>query len=237
MDISVRTTAYGVEDRSWLGSAHGTTATRTITLDTSAFTEATHFPDGYIPSGMLLGRITATGLYGPYAGASSEVQSVTITGTPTGGTFTLTFDGETTAAVAYNAAASAVQTALTNLSNLNSGDVTVTGGPGPGTPYVVTFAGDRAGSDQPEMTATSSLTGGTTPAVAVATTTEGGSAASDGLETAAGFLFNSIAVTTGGADVGAPLLEHGMVVVANLPDNNGLDAAARTALAGRFIFR
>ncbi len=35
-----------------------------------------------------------------------------ITGAPTGGTFTLTFEGATTAAIAYNAAAAAVESAL-----------------------------------------------------------------------------------------------------------------------------
>jgi hypothetical protein len=101
------------------------------------------------------------------------VQTVTITGTPAGGSFTLTFSGQTTAAIAYNAIASAVQTALIALSNLGTGDVTVTGGPGPGTPYVVTFGGVYADTDVPAMTATSSLTGGSSPAVTVTTTTPG----------------------------------------------------------------
>jgi len=106
------------------------------------------------------------------SGDISEVQTVTITGDPTGGTFTLTYSGQTTAGIAYNAAAAAVQTALENLSNLVPGDVTVTGGPGPATPYVVTF---RAGmGNVVQMTASAAgLTGGTAPAVAVATTTTG----------------------------------------------------------------
>lgn len=103
---------------------------------------------------------------------TAEVQTVTITGTPTGGTFTLTFDGQTTAGIAYNAAAAAVQTALEALSNLLPGDVTVGGGPGPGTPYTVTFT--IAEGNVPQMTASGAgLTGGTAPAVAVTTTTPG----------------------------------------------------------------
>lgn len=39
--------------------------------------------------------------------ATNEVQTVTITGSPTGGTFTLTFRSATTAGLAYNAASSA----------------------------------------------------------------------------------------------------------------------------------
>jgi hypothetical protein len=105
---------------------------------------------------------------------TNEVQTITITGTPTGGTFTLTFSGQTTAGIAYNATNTAVQTALEALSNLASGDVTVTGGPGPGTPYVATFGGNYAATDVALMTASGTgLTGGTTPSVGVATTTPG----------------------------------------------------------------
>ncbi len=108
--------------------------------------------------------------------ATSEVQTVTITGTPTGGTFTLTFSGATTSTIAYNATAATVQTALNGLSNIDPGDVAVTGGPGPGTPWVVTFGGAYAGVDVPTMTGSAvGLTGGTTPAVNVAVTTPGSS--------------------------------------------------------------
>lgn len=103
----------------------------------------------------------------------NEVQRATITGTPTGGTFTLTFNGQTTAAIAYNAAAAVVQTALENLSNIGVGEAVVTGGPGPGTPYTVTFGGTFAGTDVPQMTATGSFTGGTAPAIAITTITPG----------------------------------------------------------------
>jgi hypothetical protein len=108
------------------------------------------------------------------AGAGqSEVQTVTITGTPTGGTFTLTYSGQTTGTIAFNATATTVQTALRALSNIGSTGVNVTGGPGPGTPWAVAFAGALADTDVALMTATSSLTGGTSPTVSVATTTEG----------------------------------------------------------------
>ncbi|RSS43827.1 hypothetical protein [Streptomyces sp. WAC08241] len=109
----------------------------------------------------------------PVAGAD-EVQTVTITGGPTGGTFTLTFSGQTTSGIAYNAAASAVQSALEALSNINPGDVVCAGGALPTTPVTVTFGGQYDGTNVVQMTATSSLTGGTSPAVAVTTTTPGG---------------------------------------------------------------
>lgn len=106
----------------------------------------------------------------------NEVQQVAITGSPTGGSFTLTFDGQTTAGIVYNAAAAAVQSALAALSNIGSGNVSCSGGALPGTPVAVTFIGSLAGIDVPQMTASAaSLTGGTSPAVNVTTTTPGGS--------------------------------------------------------------
>ena len=102
---------------------------------------------------------------------TNEVQE--INSDHTGGNFELTFDGQTTTATLDAAAATAadVQTALEALSNLEPGDVTVTGGPLTGTDIIVEFTGARRGADQPEMTVTDNGTGGT--AVAVTTTTAG----------------------------------------------------------------
>lgn len=66
MDLQVRETTYTQGDQKWLGSAHGTNTADTITLDVSLFTEADHFPDGFLRSGQGLGKVTATGVYGPY---------------------------------------------------------------------------------------------------------------------------------------------------------------------------
>lgn len=110
---------------------------------------------------------------------SSEQQTITITGTPTGGTFTLTLDAQTTSAIPYNAAGTAVKSALEALSNVATGDITCTGGPLPGSPVVVKFGGSLSGTNVTQMTATATFTGGTTPAVAVATTAVGGTSALD----------------------------------------------------------
>lgn len=107
---------------------------------------------------------------------AAEVQSLSTTGTVSGGTFTLTFDGQTTAAIPYNANAAAVQSALLALSNLDTGDVVCTGGALPATPVVVTFGGEYAGINVPMMTADDDLLTGTSPVLVVATTTEGASA-------------------------------------------------------------
>jgi type 1 glutamine amidotransferase/PKD repeat protein/glucose/arabinose dehydrogenase len=57
---------------------------------------------------------------------TTESQTVRTTNA-TGGTFTITFDGQTTAPIAYDANAAAVQAALEALSNVEAGDVVVTG--------------------------------------------------------------------------------------------------------------
>lgn len=73
MILAQTTEQFGSDDQSWLGSAHGTDATETISLDTSLFTPATHYPDGYFKSGIPLGPITATpGKYGPYDNAAVD---------------------------------------------------------------------------------------------------------------------------------------------------------------------
>lgn len=219
---STETLAVG---RPWLMSMLGIEANQTVTLDLSKFSENLHWTaasahqaERKLKSGIPLGKITASGLYAPYAAVTNEVQTVTVTGSPTGGTYTLTFSGQTTAAIAYNATASAVQTALEGLTNINPGDVTVAGGPHPGTAITVTFVGQYLGENVAQMTATGSLTGGTTPAVAVSTTTGGDTAtASDGSQIFAGFLFTEVSFRPGSTKVAAPLMVHGQIDVTKLP--------------------
>jgi hypothetical protein len=91
---------------------------------------------------------------------------VTVTGTPTGGTFTLLVAVGTDAPVesgtiAYNAAGSAVDTALEAMSNVGAGNVTVTGSG----PYTITFNGALARADVSVTLGTNALTGGTSPTV------------------------------------------------------------------------
>lgn len=118
------------------------------------------------------GHSWGTGPYDVLMGpGTSEAQVITITGVPTGGSFTLSFNGQTTGAIAYNATSAAVLAALEGLGNIAVGDVTVTGGPLPATAVTVTFKSSLG--NVAAMTATSSLTGGTTPAVAVTSPTPG----------------------------------------------------------------
>lgn len=96
----------------------------------------------------------------------SEVQTVSVSGA-TSGTFTLTFDGQTTAAIAYNASAATVETALEALSNIDA--VSVSGGPLNSSGVAVTFGGTNADKNVAEMTVTDSTDG----TASVATTTPG----------------------------------------------------------------
>lgn len=106
--------------------------------------------------------------------AANAVQRVTITGTPTGGNFTLTYDGATTGNIAYNASAADVKTALEALSTIGTGDIATAGGALPGAFVTVTFQNALGNRNVPAMTASGAgLTGGTGPAVAITTTTQG----------------------------------------------------------------
>ncbi|HEX3734847.1 MAG TPA: hypothetical protein VHU86_06785 [Solirubrobacterales bacterium] len=93
---------------------------------------------------------------GPSNGpATAEVQSVTIAAVS--GAFTLTFSGQTTSALPYNATANEVEAALNQLSTIGGvgGSVSVSGGPGDGngtSPYVITFGGGLNGVNAPQIT-------------------------------------------------------------------------------------
>jgi hypothetical protein len=86
-----------------------------------------------------------------------------------GGTFTLTFEGQTTSPMSYAATNGEIQSALEGLSSIGTGNVTVSpssfgigeANRGP----IVTFDGPLAGSEQPLMTANSSLNEGAAVAV------------------------------------------------------------------------
>lgn len=69
-DISLQTTTYQVGNRQWLLSEPDYKPN--VTLDISKFTAGTHYPNGYIPSGTAIGKVTATGLFGPYDDTASD---------------------------------------------------------------------------------------------------------------------------------------------------------------------
>ena len=103
----------------------------------------------------------------------NEVQVATVNGSPTGGTFTLTFNGATTSPIAFDAAAADVQTALRALPTINGANCSVAGSAGG--PFTVTFNGTLASQSWPIMLASgAALTGGSSPSVTVARSQAGG---------------------------------------------------------------
>lgn len=111
-------------------------------------------------------------------------QRLSISGSPTGGTFTLTYGANTTSAIAYNATALTVQTALNALASVQAIGVARVLGPAgtayatatgnsalPGAFYTVVFPYPASTL----LTAnSSSLTGGSSPTVSITTTPVGG---------------------------------------------------------------
>jgi len=68
----------------------------------------------------------STGYWAKWAKPTPDVYDIAVTTAYTSGTFTVTIDGETTATIAYNDAVVTVQSAVDALSNVRSGDITVT---------------------------------------------------------------------------------------------------------------
>jgi hypothetical protein len=114
----------------------------------------------------------------PSAG-SDEVQTITFGGTPTGGTFKLTFQSLTTAAITWSATNSTlvsnIDTALEALTNIGASGVTTAVGTmtaGIGT-ITVTFNGVVGKLLLTVMTVANNSLTGTSPTIAVAQTTPG----------------------------------------------------------------
>lgn len=80
---------------------------------------------------------------------SNSIQSITLNNQPYNGTFTITFGGQTTAPLSYNAAPSQVQIALQTLSSIGNGNCTVGGSLGA---FQVTFIGSLGGAAQAPFT-------------------------------------------------------------------------------------
>lgn len=133
--------------------------------------------DGTLPdpftSGPLYNVVNSTSNPDKFQLTADTVQTVTITGSPTGGSFILTFASHPTAAIAPDAAPAVMQAALEALPGIGVGNVLVTNGAPAGLPWTVTFVGDLGATDVPVLTVTPSLTGGTSPTAVVDVVTHG----------------------------------------------------------------
>jgi hypothetical protein len=124
----------------------------------------------YLRYGQILTRIN-----------TAEVQTATLTGGPTGGTWIATLPAsgnepaQSTSALAHNASAATVEAALMALSRIGPGGVAVTrsGAGTSGDPYVYSITFNRRAGDLPQLTSTNTFTGGTAPTVTHATGTAG----------------------------------------------------------------
>jgi flagellar hook protein FlgE len=137
------------------GTAFGSSPTTDLTMDITATTTL---------NDVLTWLNTNEG-----TAAVDEVQ--TISSTATGGTFTMSFGGQTTGALVFNATSAQIDTALEALSSIGAGNVISAGGPLGTAGVTVTFAGTLAGQDAAMVTVdNTNMTGGT---ASIAETTKG----------------------------------------------------------------
>lgn len=199
---------------------------------------------------------TAGTVLGEKAG-TNETQSLTMA-SATSGTFTLSFGGQTTSAIAWNASAATIQAALWALSTIGSGNIAVTGGPISNSPIYVEFIGTLSAANQAAFTADVTSLTGAGAAVTVATVRNGATGtlgtyaaysptATDGSQIARGFLAYdcatdasgniSLASVAGAAEFGATqkdvsMYVSGMFLVSEL---TGLDTKAVSDLQSRLV--
>lgn len=74
MDMTPNVTEYVSDSKEWLGSAHGTNNADPVTLDATLMRAV--FTDGNVPSGVVVGRVTTSGRYGPYNNAAVDGREV-----------------------------------------------------------------------------------------------------------------------------------------------------------------
>lgn len=143
-------------------SKMGTGTGNTQNLIKVEFENSTEVSPLQITDGTLAGGVWDTVILNMGDPGEDEIQRVSFNRAATGGTFTLTYSGQTTSGIAYNATAATVEAALEALSNIGAGEAVVSGPAGG--PWVVQFDGTLGKSELTLMTGASSLTGGNTPA-------------------------------------------------------------------------
>lgn len=146
---------------------------------------------------------------------NNEVQLLTRAGTISGGTWTLTFGGQTTSAMAYNADAATIQAAIEALSTVGAGNILVTGGPISTTNVTLTFVNKLGYTNVTAVTVDiTSITGG--GSLTPSTTTAGSSGTP-------GTFKQYSSSATDGSQLPKGLLEWGVTTDANgmIVEENG----------------
>lgn len=122
------------------------------------------FDDSNLSGGGAMTATTTT------QGATNETQTLESLSTVSGGTFSLTFNGQTTGAINHAATAANIESALEALAGVSPGDVVVTGGPLTGNPVSIEFTGSFAGTNVPTISVDDSgLTAATNHSIATGT--------------------------------------------------------------------
>lgn len=80
----MKTESFGSGDQTWLLSDHGLFNSHTVTIKASAFTKATHYPDGYLPSGLIV-NIADRKAVKPFTGGAGEKLGIILFDQPTDG--------------------------------------------------------------------------------------------------------------------------------------------------------
>lgn len=216
-DITVHSSTYQVEDRSWLIGQHGVDMTPGVTLDISKFSRA---GTGEVQ------KITVSG---------TDPFTVTLLGTPTD-----PIDDQATAADVRAALEAIVGAGKVAVAGSAGGPYTVSFDPSLGDVAQMTATGATVSTTT--AGATAHYPNGYIPSgIVLGKITASGlygpyiEGAGDGRETAAGLLFSAVRAVdtnTGNAlaTVGGAIFVHGLVNAAKLPANAGLDSAAKTDL-------
>ncbi len=167
-------------------AAVGTTLISDLDQYTGILSSGTITFSGYKPDGTALGSSPTANLAMPVTatttlndvlswlntdeGTAAVDEIQTISSTATGGTFTLSFGGQTTAALNFNATAAEIDAALEALSTIGAGNVNCAGGPLDTAGVTVTFTGALAGQDVGMITADNTNMVGGTASIAETTT-------------------------------------------------------------------
>ena len=182
---------------------------------------------------------TSTGKMALFRGTVNEVNTITANATPaTAGTFTLTVNGQTTAAIDFDATAAEVQAALEALSNVAVGDVAAVATTGAdlgdaNAVVTLTWGGLLAGQNITISITTAGLTGN---AHALATPTAGGDNEANGTHLIKGFVWPDPITLNASDDVLGQVCLKGRIHIDDIPLVTGaygrleLEAALRSGV-------
>lgn len=178
----------------------------------------------------LVCQVVSTSLWQLWTALVSEVDTLTKSGTYTGGTFTISIDGATTAAIAWNAPNATILAALNALPNIRPGDIVLTGGGGAGistAAITMTFGGTKAGRAMTNSVDASSITGGGTIVYAVGTA---GVEAVPGTELPSGLIWPDALILASGGQTISQVMMSGTVNRNDIPLNSVSQGAVDAAL-------